>query len=194
MTLNAECKKKVRFISSRDYGCVDDVDTDNDPSDVRQLVPHPTFQHILLQSSLSVRALFSPPGLPSHQVSAPYRPLPNMAVFGKCLKCALKCLPRISSGMLKEQTNWRDHWPGNDDQDGPPPVFIPMKGYTWLYVTIPIILYLFDWSWRKVSRRQPVSVSRVVVHEPDVIELVVDRWMSHSQPGQVSSPTFIHNS
>ncbi|XP_046448810.1 NADPH oxidase 4-like [Daphnia pulex] len=89
-----------------------------------------------------------------------------------------------TSGMLKEQTNWRDHWPGNDDQDGPPPVFIPMKGYTWLYVTIPIIFYLFDWSWRKVSRRQPVSVSRVVVHEPDVIELVVDRWMSHSQPGQ----------
>ena len=91
--------------------------------------------------------------------------------------------------MLKEQTNWRDHWPaGNaDNDDRPAPVFTPMKGYTWLYVTIPLVFYLFDWSWRKVSRRQPVNVSRVVVHGPDVIELVVDRWMSHSQPGQVSS-------
>lgn len=90
-----------------------------------------------------------------------------------------------TSGMLKEQTNWRDHWPGNaDDEDRPPPVFIPMKGYTWLYVTIPLAFYLVDWSWRRVSRRQPVHVTRVVVHEPDVIEVVVGRWMSHSHPGQ----------
>ncbi len=94
--------------------------------------------------------------------------------------------------MLKEQTNWRDHWPGNaDNDDRPAPVFTPMKGYTWLYVTIPLVFYIFDWSWRKVSRRQPVNVSRVVVHGPDVIELVVDRWMSHSQPGQVSS--YLHS-
>lgn len=97
------------------------------------------------------------------------------------------------SGMLKEQTNWRDHWPGNvEDEDRPPPVFIPMKGYTWMYVMIPLALYLVDWSWRKVSRRQPVNVTGIVLHEPDVIEVVVDRWMSHSQPGQVSF--FIHNS
>jgi hypothetical protein len=96
--------------------------------------------------------------------------------------------------MLKEQTNWRDHWPGNaDNDDRPAPVFTPMKGYTWLYVTIPLVFYLFDWSWRKVSRRQPVNVSRVVVHGPDVIELVVDRWMSHSQPGQVSSYFHLFN-
>lgn len=89
--------------------------------------------------------------------------------------------------MLKEQTNWRDHSPGNhDDDEIPPPIFTPMKTNTWLWVSIPLAVYLADWSWRKISRRQPVNVTSVVFHQPNVIELVIDRWMSHSQPGQVS--------
>ena len=92
----------------------------------------------------------------------------------------------FTSGMLKEQTNWRDHRPGNlEDDNGPPPIFIPMKSGTWLWVTIPFAFYLIDWSWRKFSRRQSLRVTRTVVHEPNVIELVFDRWISHSQSGQV---------
>lgn len=90
------------------------------------------------------------------------------------------------SGMLKEQLNWRDHWPENtENKEQPPPVFIPMKANTWLWVTVPFGLYFLDWIWRKVSRRHPVKVARIVMHEKNLIELVINRWMSFSQPGQV---------
>lgn len=61
-----------------------------------------------------------------------------------------------------------------------------MRTNTWLWVTTPIAIYLVDWIARKVNRRQPVNVTGMVVHEPNVIELIIDRWMNHSQPGQVS--------
>ena len=162
--------------SSRCYRCADGVDTGDDAGHVWPLVSHPPFQYFLLQPLFPFRAFPDPSRFPSRQVGG------TANIVGKIYLLTYL----FTSGMLKEQTNWRDHRPGNlEDDNGPPPIFIPMKSGTWLWVTIPFAFYLVDWSWRKFSRRQSLRVTRTVVHEPNVIELVFDRWISHSQSGQV---------
>lgn len=89
---------------------------------------------------------------------------------------------------MKEQINYKDHVPGcgrnGTDPCGQPPLFIPMETQTWIWVSIPLAIYLIDVTIRRVIRKSNVSVSRMIVHG-NVLELVIHYPIKNPQPGQV---------
>ena len=105
--------------------------------------------------------------------------------------------------MMKEQVNIEEHVPGCDPEGMlwpnrssssntknnsthclTAPIFVSMITRTWVWVSIPLALYLADLGIRRWKRHQPVDISRVVFHQGDILELHVNKWMTKCFPGQ----------
>lgn len=87
-----------------------------------------------------------------------------------------------TSGVMKEQRNYEEHRPGCGS-NATAPLFVAMETYTWIWVALPLAIYLLDVSIRRFRRRERVYVSRTVLHG-DVLELVVEQRIAKPRPGQ----------
>lgn len=95
----------------------------------------------------------------------------------------------IDRGNLKELVNWREHYPDKVfvDENSSPPVFAPIKTHTWLWISVPLLVYVIDWCYRKYVRRNPAVVLHSIMHEDQVLELGFTRSLNcFPKPGQVS--------
>jgi len=97
-----------------------------------------------------------------------------------------------TSGVMKEQRNYEEHRPGCGS-NATAPLFVAMETYTWIWVALPLAIYLLDVSIRRFRRRERVYVSRTVLHG-DVLELVVEQRIAKPRPGQVFHANIIFTS
>ncbi|XP_064627803.1 NADPH oxidase 4-like [Lineus longissimus] len=130
----------------------------------------------------------------------------------------LLLLTHALRGVLKQQTNIHQHWPGcrygnvsipwpeaepeyHNDQDKMnipcrvKPSFVTLGSSTWMWIIGPILLYLLDAIFRCARRRDDAQVVHVQQYANDVIEINLSKEGFWCRPGQfvlISCPKLSH--
>ncbi|XP_077976843.1 NADPH oxidase 2-like [Glandiceps talaboti] len=94
-------------------------------------------------------------------------------------------------GIVRYQTNVDEHNPKEchdkewgPDKECPDPEFSGSSPTTWIWLLIPIVMYLIEQGVRLVRSCQTVNITKVVKHPSRVIELVMKKRGFAMLPGQ----------